>query len=624
MYGSTYFIDKTSNTFADNLAAFGLAFVLNGVANSRAKIRLEDRGYAFAIVCEPAIQPEWVEQCAYFAGAPFLLTWDNGTQKKVIKGTALTVADLEASGDPVVDYQHEKENNATYFGWLKSLSSEDRRKFMRGEQDATQRPPSMPHADWDIFRAINPAALQGYNSLVAEWRRGRDAFPELLAIVLQMTAATPNALEEAETAWARFCKEHGWKAKPVTAIQLLNPTQGKGINNAKSTFSSPGNLKGFWLLEWLKMVGLFYGGITRIVANPKDPRNAKDRKTYVLMPLNLEWTRHWEVMKDFRQAMLGSATAVKLDIYVTLRYTLALLQYDERARPTDFITALFNERPSDLVSGMQTAYYKSLGSAIATLNIAVLNLPRWVAPRSSEQLAQLKEALQEHLNIIFRLDETRGDQFELLNCYRDFLSANDLNPFFAFTTAYSGFLISQRERRKPARQFTTTTLEVLFMNSDDNRHTYSTIVQNEGFRNIAYAIRRSTVVPQTRKGQGGKLAVDIRYGLGQQLARKAAYPGEFLAEISGFLHLYNAENAQLREKKRNPFRKDVTVADIEALAGLVDEFGSKVVCNMLVAYGYAREPHEPTPVDDMPGSDLGLTGLEVDNGAATDDDGAEE
>ena len=130
------------------------------------------------------------------------------------------------------------------------------------------------------------------------------------------------------------------------------------------------------------------------------------------------------------------------------------------------------------------------------------------------------------------------------------------------------------------------------MNTDDRKQSFSRIVQNAGFRNIAYAIRHSTVVPQGRKAKGNRPAVDIRYGLGQQLARKAAYPADFLTEIAKFLQLYNAENAQLRENGRNPFRRNVTTADLDALTALVDEFGSRLVCQMLVAYGYAREPYE--------------------------------
>ena len=124
------------------------------------------------------------------------------------------------------------------------------------------------------------------------------------------------------------------------------------------------------------------------------------------------------------------------------------------------------------------------------------------------------------------------------------------------------------------------------MNSQDKK--YGEIMQNEGFRKIASAIRHSTVSLQNAK-KFRKPATDIRYGLGQQLARKAAYPDDFLAELGEFLHLYNAENAQLREKDRNPFRSDVHMEDMEEIVKLVDRFGSKVVCNMLVAFGYATE-----------------------------------
>lgn len=602
MYQSTYYIDKTSGTFADNLAAFGLAFALDAIANPasnhRATIWLEDNGAVFAVVCEPAIQEKWVNECQFFIGAPFLITFDKKTAKKVVKGTSLTArAFASADGDVAVDYEVQKQNARQFFDWRKTLSPEDKKLATKGEL----KPPAAPHPDWDVFRAINPSSLQGYNAVLAEWWRGKEAFPELLTVLLQMTAQTPNDIEGAEEAWKKVCKVHGWdKAKDATASQLLNPAQGKGVNNEKMVFSAPNNVKGFWLLEWLKVVGLFRAGITRTVANPTDPRNAKDRKTYVLMPLHLGWGTHRKVMDDFRKAMIGNATAIKLDIFAALRYTKAFLKHYEQARADAPEMELFGRRPSDLVSGMQTAFYKSLGQSPAVMNIAAINLPRWVAPRNPDDLAKLNKALDEHLSIVRNLDETRGDQFELLRYYRDFMSADDLTPFFEFTNAYGGFVMSQLERRKYVRPFTTTTLEVLFMNRDDSQHTFSAIVQDEGFKNIAYAIRHSTVVPQSRKGKGKKPVVDVRYGLGQQLARKAAYPAEFLAEIAQFIHLYNAENAQLRENKREPFRKNVTTADIEKLTALVDTFGSKVVCNMLVAYGYARGPYEGKADEPIP------------------------
>lgn len=584
MTQSIYYIDKSSNTFADNLATFGLAFVLDAITDGKATITLEDRGGAFVVVCESEITEKHIERCKFFAGAPFLITTKDG--KRLVKGTLLTPKELpEPDGDTVVDYEMEKRDTNQFFEWLKTLSPEDKKAYMQGKElpDA-MRPPSTPSPNWDIWRAINPAALQGYNALMAEWWHGnqQEEFAGILKILLQMTANTPNDMEGVEKAWGKLCKERGWKSKEATANQLLNPTQGKGVNSVKTEWSAPNNLRGFWMLEWLKMVGLFHGGITKMI------RGTKDRKTYVLMPLRLQWKKHQEVMKGFKRAMASSSTAIKMDVLAALRYTEEFIKHYEGARSEG--ANLFGEAPSDLVSGMQMAFYKNLGQSPAVMNIATINLPRWVRPTSPESLAQMNEALEEHIKVASSFEESRGEQFELLSRYRDFLSGNDLEPFFEFTNAYSGFIISQRERgNRFVRQFTTTTLEVLFMNSDEKK--FSEIVKNDGFKNIAYAIRHSTVVPQSRKkGKGGKPVVDVRYGLGQQLARKAAYPSEFLAEIGEFIHLYNAENAQLREKDRNPFRKNVTTADIDALTELVDQFGSKVICNMLVAYGYAREP----------------------------------
>jgi hypothetical protein len=601
LYQSTYFIDKSTNTFSDNLAAFGLAFVLNAIADGRAKVRMEDKGYAFAVICEPTICEEWVEKCDFFAGAPLLVTIDSAATKKqgkiikTIKGTKLDLGKLpQPDGYSFLDYQFEKQNKDDYFAWMKSLSKEDKKKWRAG----AIQPTSFPHPNWEIFRAINPAALQSYNLPIGIWWMSQSAFPDLLKILLAMTSSMPNDVASAEKTWVDLCRSKGLeRSKSVTANQITNPSQGKGNNSSKAEWRIPGNMDNFWLLEWLKTVGLFHGSYTRNIANPKDPRNAKDRKTYVLSPFRLGWSEHQGVMKHFRQAMNRSETAIKMDVLVSLRYAQAFLKFYEEARAEDLSEDIFGHPPSDLVNGLQMAYYKNLGNSPAVMNIATVNLPRWVAPHDRAQLADFQTSLEEHIAIIRAMDETRGEQFALLSQYRDFISGDRPDSFFEFSNAYSGFAMSQMERKKFVRLFSIPTLEVLFMNHKDK--SYSEIMQSEGFRNIAYAIRHSTVTLQKAK-RLRRPATNIRYGLGQQLARKAAYPAEFLAELSEFLHLYNAENAQLREKDRNPFRKDVRMEDIEEIVSLVDRFGSKVVCNMLVAFGYASEarPKDAPKEDD--------------------------
>ncbi|MBW1928094.1 MAG: hypothetical protein JRJ13_02945 [Deltaproteobacteria bacterium] len=65
--------------------------------------------------------------------------------------------------------------------------------------------------------------------------------------------------------------------------------------------------------------------------------------------------------------------------------------------------------------------------------------------------------------------------------------------------------------------------------------------------------------------------------------------------MSDFLYDYNRETMQVYERyKGNPpvHRAQVTTEDIEQVVSLVDEYGSQTVANLLVAFGYAREPHE--------------------------------
>ena len=122
------------------------------------------------------------------------------------------------------------------------------------------------------------------------------------------------------------------------------------------------------------------------------------------------------------------------------------------------------------------------------------------------------------------------------------------------------------------------------------------ILENEGFRNIAAAIRKSTVIPQYFKARNKKGPYDIRYGLGNDLLRRAAYPEQFIQALSDFLHEYNRETAQIHERYNgNPpvRRATVTTDDIAHVVALIDTYGSPTVANLLVAFGYAREPREP-------------------------------
>ncbi|MGQ9815967.1 MAG: hypothetical protein ACUVR3_12610 [Candidatus Roseilinea sp.] len=600
MFQDTYYIGKSTGTFADNLMALGLAFVLDAIAKERAKVQIEDRGDHFAVTCKPALHESWVVQCPFFVGAPMLITFDNKSKERVVKGTKRSVEDVEGMPDIAADYEQAKRDSENYWEWRRGLSAEDRKRGLK--------PPVEPHPDWDLFRAINPSALQSYNAVLEIWYSAQPIFADLLRAILIFAARLPNDESGARSYWKQVCKQQNiTKLKQeVTALQLLNPSQGKGINAVKATFAAPANVKAFWLIECLKIFGLRHGGITKQI------KGAKDRKTYVLSPKRLDWNRHQDVMREFKRAMIGTAGGIQLDALVVLRYTQAVLRHSEEARPQDLLSELFGAEHgvSDFVSGMDTAFYKNLGQQSAAMNIARIGLPRWVRPRSPQDLMQLRDALDEHIRIVRALDETRGEQFDLLCKYRDFLSASDIGAFFEFTDAYSGFVI---QREKLAPQFTVKNLEVLMNNTEPK---LSKITQSQGFRNLAYAIRMATVEAQRRslKKNQGKYAVqyETRYGLGPELVRKSAYPNEFIIALSEFIQSYNAENARMRERTQrqsdNPspkgLRSDVSTQDIDELLALMDEFGdAHMIASMLVAYGYASTYQRKDQLDDEADAD---------------------
>ena len=120
--------------------------------------------------------------------------------------------------------------------------------------------------------------------------------------------------------------------------------------------------------------------------------------------------------------------------------------------------------------------------------------------------------------------------------------------------------------------------------------TLSPILESDGFRNIAHAIRSSTLIPLY---MGRESRFEVRYGLGQELMRKAQYKDDFIQALAEFLQSYNDESMRVHERtKGQARRKLITTQDIEQVVQLVDLHGSKTVCNLLVAYGYARDPRE--------------------------------
>lgn len=569
MYQQHYYVPKHTGTLADLLLAFGaadaLAEIMRQVAPG-AHVTLVDHGSYYVIDTDIPLQKEWLPHIRSFDLIPFL---SSGREQLPDDLPHLAQRNVDAEWETFRRYAEQRKQLGE-----SGLTGEAL------ELALTER----PKADWTVATYLGDYRMQAaqaiHNSLVIQWTRaGMHDMAHLLRTLLQLFDA-PNA------DWNAVAQE--WKknvkalALPdhVTASQLFNPHMGKGQNQAKANKLTMSNEKSFWMVEYLKAVGVW-----RATA-PTKATNADVRKTYVLAPRRIDMRFHDRVFEAFRTRLWNSG-AVKQDVVATLLYAEVLL---EHCIEEDDV-GVFDDGPiSNVVTGMGVATYQLLSAnAYTTMNLAFLGVPDWMPEvRCLEDALTYRAILREHHERVRSIDDDRSEGYALLQLYRDFVSGNDLTPFFEFLADYSSYLTSALDHGQYyIKPFSETNLRRLLIMLDPQ---LSPILENEGFRNVADAIRRSTVIPLYR---GKESRFDVRYGLGRDMIRKSQYKEDFIQALTDFMHDYNDETMRVHERTHGQARRKlITTRDIEAIVYLLDTYGSKTVCNLLVAFGYARDPRE--------------------------------
>lgn len=592
MYQDTYFVPKRTGTYADVFLAYGLATILDRLAGqakgefAKPRIEITDAGPYYHIHLGEPVRAEWMPDTLFFRSpAPFLT--NQRTQADEVPPDTNTW-DVDETWNQV--RIHQESRSAL---WGEGIRGSDLEQQLRDKE---------PPGDWTVVAFLGDQRMQAmdthkkgkyvrgvYNRIVAQWAADRGLAAEHVRAILQLFA-TPEGDEGALKAWKKAAK--GLRGQE-TASQLLNPQQGKGLNEPKANTLRMDNIKDRpWLEEFLKAVGLWSCLVPRRVVD------VGDWKAYVLAPLHLGWAANREVMARFNRYLWNERrrdeTSLKADATSLLLLARAWLDYVEAADQdnADFDTDPASAAPERVVAGFHVAQFKLLSrNAYTMVNLSFLSLPRWTGTSQTRaEVIALKEVIDEHLGVVRNIDETRSDGYNLLRAYRDFIAGNNWSAFFDFAVGYSHEVM--RQYHKGARwvpTFSPSRLRRLMMSSNQS---LLPIVQSEGFQNVAYAIRYSTIVPQGRKARELKSLYDVRYGLGAEIKRKAPVRDEFIAALSDFMQSYAQENSQVLENTGQQMRRDLRTADIEEVVRLVDAYGSEVVANLLVAYGYAREPRE--------------------------------
>jgi hypothetical protein len=582
LYRDQYYVPKSTGTFADSLLAYGFASLLEEILRqarvSGYSVTLADAGAWYEIRPSERVRSEWVNGCQYFSHLVPLVR----TAKAGVRNVAAT---------DVRDYEH---------AWQAVQQALDARKLSGSKTPGAKGAAAVQQEDlaviapehWvTIFIGTSKMqALSTYNRLGEMWQETRENFHWNLKAALALFADGMFDWDAVRVAWRSAT---GFRGRlDVTACQMLNPHQGKGQNREKANALAMKNMPKFWIPEYLKAAGLWRCAV------PRKVREGDDRKTYVLAPVHLSLGAHARVFRKFEER-LWADTSIKMDCMASLLYAETLLQHSE-AGQQDELADLLGEKPvSEIVAGFHATQYKLLSrNAYTMINLGFIALPRWIGRLGNRTEAQqMREVLAEHREVLRGIEEGRSDGFRLLARYRNFLSAGRWEDFFDFSGGFAGYLMreldaARRAGRAPQqRSFTTSGLEVIMANNKDLLE----IARAPGFRNLARAIRKSTVTLQylLRTQRRSALPYEIRYGLAQELLRKSNRSDEFLQALSEFVMSYNAENARVAEKQQNVWRREaVTEGDLDEVIGLVSRFGAPLVAHLLVAYGYARETRE--------------------------------
>ncbi|MGB9561691.1 MAG: hypothetical protein ACPL6C_02655, partial [bacterium] len=120
----------------------------------------------------------------------------------------------------------------------------------------------------------------------------------------------------------------------------------------------------------------------------------------------------------------------------------------------------------------------------------------------------------------------------------------------------------------------------------------SEIINNEGFKALANAVRNATVNAQIALSKN-RSDYQVHYGLAQEWKRKARHPKEFTESLSEFAALYNYETARYREQNPDkPHRPFIQTEELNQFFELMKKHDPTLVALLLLAYGFALESKE--------------------------------
>lgn len=570
MFQDRYFVPKSTDTYADALTAWGLAAVLSDVLaqaeQPRAnRVTVAEEASAFIVELPVALRPEWVES-AQKTHLTYFIARDAAQA-------------AEWKGERVVNMDEEWKRIARRKEWREAGNdpkSDD--PALREQWMALQ-----PHEHFNLFAAAQKLSGDAPSNKI--WSEiEKVIYPQLLSALLSQFCTLPSA--------NTFGSTH-------STATLLNPGQGMGTNDLAPRGASGDKIKEAWPGEWLKAVGFYQAAFCASFQNSKGKTSGIS--VVVLCPRRISLRNHYEVRKAF-SGTFYAASSLKIECLAALRYADAFLTFAQYDADADEVRG---RSVADAISGFSMAYFMDVRQGVNFIvkRITFLAMPLWISVPANGDVEPIKNAVQEYIKVLRPLDDARGETRALMDAYLAWSSSGDLRFFWKFCAGYGAYRMECATDSKLPFQptaLTTHNLEVILMNQIIGEKPLAPVIGDEGFQNVARAIRKSTITALYRKNELPS-GMEVHYGLAQELRRLAPYKDKFTARLMQHLQSYNEENvkASVRQINANsPFRRaNITTRDIERIVELIDEYGAETMCGLLLAYGYARDFRDPTDAD---------------------------
>ena len=535
------FVIKESNTFSETIEVLGLAYIIDTIFQKvmpfkKPEILIEDKNSYYQISISKDLNQDIIDQCNYFDFFKYIGKKSN--DENITKYTG-------------IDYEAEKNIRNNY----NKLKKEDR-----------ERTAQKPHFYYDIIRMC--ANINAYNKSFSNCRLFEKDFPFLLNSIFNFYSSPSIDQGKCKKSLKEGLNSRAIKPAKINSLQDINPDKGKGVSKDKAKGIAPSGQSNFWLQQLIRFTGVWQGFISGYIK--------KDFKNYSLVPNNISFEFLKKVYDSFRPFVKGGSS-IKLDISLILLLTQKMIEHNKNYKEEWAFEPVNNK-----ISGFQFAYYKNLGQRPAVTNIGFLGLPSFLEFKSEEKGDIWLDVLIEHGNIISSINESYSSNISMLQKYRQFISASDLNAFLDFQFEYSIFLTSSiLTKQYYVKPFSLKNMEVIMGTNE----IYQKIVLNKGFQSIANAIRNCTILPIIHKNNK-----DAIFGLSQKFKIASKNKDSFTTEVSEFVQLYN-EKIMLKDYNNKQHQKYITTEELAEFYKLLDEdHSAKLIAGMLIAFGFAKEP----------------------------------